>query len=828
MKNLMEKVTKLLVISLITLAFGLTLAGCPNTEDTVTPSTGGTATDTPTTVEYTVTFDADGGSPVPDAQIVSEGTKATEPATDPVKTDYTFLYWKTDSDTEFDFLNTNISEDITLTAYYVTQDTQTYTITVNIDPESAGTVTPDRSIFTEGESVTLEATANDGYEFDSWSGDVTGSEASLTVASITADMAITANFHEVYTITTSCDNATITLDPQKDVYETGDVVSVSIEPDSGYQFTGWTGALSSKNATETITVDTQDITIGAKIVERWLVLIHFAIDNNIDYDFEADNGIITNYLSTLQTVKAADTDDVMDILVLMDSYDTDDPDGAGYTSSFTDGYYEISDDTFANNIIKSTGEINSGSIQSSEDFIDWAYTNYSGKRVMYSVFNHGSGFDDLNEDATFGIGTLGIGFDSSDNYDSLSHNELNQVTEYLKTKAGKNIDIFYPYACLMGGMELAWEVKDNADYILFSEEAFPADYWSYEALDAIVQDPEITSAKLGQAFCDNAYDFFSAADSSFTLSLVDLSNIQPLYNALNTLATNMTNEIGTDETVASYFNSAALYGLYMYTPYYTDIAAFIDNVDLIFTDGYTTYTDPVRTALTNAVVYKKNFTTSVNNGTDYEGWYDNACGMTIFHNIWDAQYAGYSYNPTTYTSILTFGADNAWGDYVTALYNLMPPPATDLGADTYEPDDSIDTASELAIGSTSKQYHTLHYIDGDTEDLDYMKVSLTSGTTYTFITEAGDSSADTYLYLFDPDGSVIDQNDDIGSGNYYSKITYTATETGYYYLLVADYYSCYGDYNIYYDEGTFGPSYGATSLYNKLSPTNKTIESFIK
>ena len=61
--------------------------------------------------------------------------KVTKPTVNPVKIDYTFLYWKTDNDTEFDFLNTNISEDITLTAYYVTQDTQTYT----------GTGTPNRN-----------------------------------------------------------------------------------------------------------------------------------------------------------------------------------------------------------------------------------------------------------------------------------------------------------------------------------------------------------------------------------------------------------------------------------------------------------------------------------------------------------------------------------------------------------------------------------------------------------------------------------------------------------------------------------------------------------
>ena len=87
----------------------------------------------------------------------------------------------------------------------------------------------------------------------------------------------------------------------------------------------------------------------------------------------------------------------------------------------------------------------------------------------------------------------------------------------------------------MGGVELAYEVRNNVDYLLFSEELYPADYWSYEALSAITADPTITGADLGQAFCDDAYDYFTdpSTERDFTLSIIDLSAMDTLYNSIN-------------------------------------------------------------------------------------------------------------------------------------------------------------------------------------------------------------------------------------------------------------------------------------------------------
>jgi uncharacterized repeat protein (TIGR02543 family) len=67
--------------------------------------------------KHMVTFNTDGGSPVPAQQFIEDGEKVTKPETDPAKTGYTFDYWFNEAtDEEWDFDNDTVTENITLKA----------------------------------------------------------------------------------------------------------------------------------------------------------------------------------------------------------------------------------------------------------------------------------------------------------------------------------------------------------------------------------------------------------------------------------------------------------------------------------------------------------------------------------------------------------------------------------------------------------------------------------------------------------------------------------------------------------------------------------------
>jgi hypothetical protein len=100
------------------------------------------------------------------------------------------------------------------------------------------------------------------------------------------------------------------------------------------------------------------------------------------------------------------------------------------------------------------------------------------------------------------------------------------------------------------------------------------------------------------------------------------------------------------------------------------------------------------------------------------------------------------------------------------------------GADTYEQDDTPANAQSIALGQT--QHHN-HHVPGDQ---DWARFTAQAGVTYAIRTSGLGPAADTYLYLYDPDGTtLLAANDDYG-GSLASQIEWTASVTGTYYVLV--------------------------------------------
>jgi len=112
---------------------------------------------------YTVTFDADGGAPVPAKQSVAYNGKVIKPS-DPTKSGYTFDGWYNEN-TEWDFDDDTIMKDITLKANWVDSDTK-YTVTFNSQGGSA--VSPITNI-SHGEKITAPTDPTKGSDvFDGW------------------------------------------------------------------------------------------------------------------------------------------------------------------------------------------------------------------------------------------------------------------------------------------------------------------------------------------------------------------------------------------------------------------------------------------------------------------------------------------------------------------------------------------------------------------------------------------------------------------------------------------------------------------------------------
>ena len=109
----------------------------------------------------------------------------------------------------------------------------------NTDPS------PGAYTFCEETEVTIEALPDIDYGFSHWSGDIPQGYEYVNPLTITvaSDKSITANFAQLKcTLTVSSDTGgTTDSSPGSYKYDTGTQVSVRAIPNSGYQFSGWTG-----------------------------------------------------------------------------------------------------------------------------------------------------------------------------------------------------------------------------------------------------------------------------------------------------------------------------------------------------------------------------------------------------------------------------------------------------------------------------------------------------------------------------------------------------------------------------------------------------------
>ncbi len=121
--------------------------------------------------------------------------------------------------------------------------TVTYTVTATVNPVGAGTVTG-AGEYEEGETATLVATANSGYDFVNWTegGTEVSTDATYSFV-VTGDRALVANFEipvVYYTVTATVNPAGTGTVTGAGVYEEGATATLAATASSGFYFVNWT------------------------------------------------------------------------------------------------------------------------------------------------------------------------------------------------------------------------------------------------------------------------------------------------------------------------------------------------------------------------------------------------------------------------------------------------------------------------------------------------------------------------------------------------------------------------------------------------------------
>lgn len=150
----------------------------------------------------------------------------------------------------------------------VTFPVPTYTLSTDTVGSGSITLSPSGGSYSEGTVVSVNAVADVGFVFSGWTGDLSGDNATQSLAMDT-DKTITATFIEATTYTLDTNTTgmgSVSLSPSGGIYQEGSVVNVTAIATVGHIFTGWSGDLSGSANPQSLSIDS-DKSVTASFVE---------------------------------------------------------------------------------------------------------------------------------------------------------------------------------------------------------------------------------------------------------------------------------------------------------------------------------------------------------------------------------------------------------------------------------------------------------------------------------------------------------------------------------------------------------------------------------
>lgn len=116
---------------------------------------------------------------------------------------YMFNYWSAGASGTSPNITITMDSDKILVANFKSSP-QIYTLSANVSPSGAGSVSPPGGDFEQDTQIVMIATPTPGYEFSHWSGDISGTNPTVTLT-MDRDTNVVANFEHEYVWMTPVD-----------------------------------------------------------------------------------------------------------------------------------------------------------------------------------------------------------------------------------------------------------------------------------------------------------------------------------------------------------------------------------------------------------------------------------------------------------------------------------------------------------------------------------------------------------------------------------------------------------------------------------------------
>ena len=275
-------------------------------------------------------------------------------------------------------------------------------------------------------------------------------------------------------------------------------------------------------------------------MKPWTVMIFLAGDNDLEWNAHID----------LIEMKRAGRSDEVNVVVELDSREE-----GTHRYDLHSGELKAAGDPLP--------ETNAGDPAVLADFIRWARANYPAERELLVIWNHGTGWEDIAADfnwgnirAAAGRATLrrslfrstitaareavknqrAIALDASSR-DYLDNRELQQAL--VAALQDRPLDVLGMDACLMACVEVAYQLRDQAHYLVASQENQPGSGWPYDRiLRALYAKPAMSGRELATTIVEAYAEAGSAMRTAtkYTQSALDLGQVAETHTLIQVLS----------------------------------------------------------------------------------------------------------------------------------------------------------------------------------------------------------------------------------------------------------------------------------------------------
>lgn len=227
--------------------------------------------------------------------------------------------------------------------------------------------------------------------------------------------------------------------------------------------------------------------------KKWTLMVYANADNNLE-----------NYIvNDVKELELADINyDKLRVIVLLDRT-------SGYATTYDDWsdtrLFEISYNSelssFTSKEVASTElalttenleELDMGNPETLSNFVDFCKNNYESDYYALIIENHGNGW--YSRSSTKGNINKAISFDDTSLENNISPKELKN------SLIDKDISVIAMDACLMGTIEVIYELRDCAKYIIASPYNVPAKGFNYTVLAEELAKSTRTEVDFSEAF----------------------------------------------------------------------------------------------------------------------------------------------------------------------------------------------------------------------------------------------------------------------------------------------------------------------------------------